>query len=391
MKIALLNLGRINNAFGGTEKVFFDMANNLSRLGHDVSTIVHDTHSGAPGFPIDEKVRYYNCRVSLLTNINSQILRRLVPLFYPRSQKLEIKFNYKYRPRVENIKAAIEKEKPDVIVTFHPFSTFFAKEFVKTDIPIVSMFHLNPGNFDSHEDQMYYESLKKCHAVQVLMPEYIPPLLKALAPYKQVISVPNIVPQYTQQSTCTNPVIVNVARLCPNNKRQHLIIEAFNLLKNDFPQWRVELWGDSGERPKYAHKLALLIKKYHLEDRVKLCGPTKDVPSKLQNASVFCFPSAIEGMPLAMTEAMSIGLPIIGCKKCSAVNSIIHHGKNGFLCDDTPEDIAAHLRILMSDTELRQKMGQQAREDMKQYAPEVIWKRWDELLKKIHAGEPIVE
>ena len=84
-----------------------------------------------------------------------------------------------------------------------------------------------------------------------------------------------------------------------------------------------------------------------------------------------------------------MGLPIVGCKCCPSVNTIIHHGKNDFLCDDTSEDIAAHLRILMSDTELRKKMGQQAREDMKQYAPEVIWKRWDELLKKIHAGEPI--
>ena len=62
MKIALLNLGRINNAYGGTEKVFFDMANNLSRLGHHVIAIVHDTHSGAPCFPIDEAVKYINCK-----------------------------------------------------------------------------------------------------------------------------------------------------------------------------------------------------------------------------------------------------------------------------------------------------------------------------------------
>ena len=78
-------------------------------------------------------------------------------------------------------------------------------------------------------------------------------------------------------------------------------------------------------------------------------------------------------------------------KACPSVNTIVRHGENGFLCDDTPEDIAAHLRILMSDIELRQKMGQQAREDMKQYSPEIIWKRWDDLLKKVHAGEPIVD
>lgn len=391
MKIALLNFGRVNNAFGGAEKVFFDMANNLHRLGHQVTAIVHDTHSGSPGFPIDEQVHYYNCRISLFTNIKSHILRSVMLLFCRKSNRLKTKFDYKFKPRAFNIQQVLNKEKPDIIITFHPNETFFIKEYLDTNIPIVSMFHNNPSKSNIAEAELCYQKLKESQLIQVLLPEYISPLQKQLNKLDNIISIPNIVPQYQEQSTCTNPVIINVARLCPNIKRQHLIIEAFNLIKKDFPKWHVELWGDSSERPKYAQKLTALIQKYHLQDQVKLCGPTKNVSEKLLKASIFCFPSDNEGMPLAMTEAMSIGLPVIGCKNCSAVNTIIHHGENGFLCADTPEDIAKYLKILMTDLDLRQKMGQHAREDMKQYAPEVIWKRWDDVLKKVQARVSIIK
>ena len=89
MKIALLNLLRVNNAYGGTEKVFFDMANNLSRLGHDVIAIAHDTHPGQPSFPIEAKVKYINCKVDLITNLRSQFLRRLVPLLTPKKERIK--------------------------------------------------------------------------------------------------------------------------------------------------------------------------------------------------------------------------------------------------------------------------------------------------------------
>ena len=277
-----------------------------------------------------------------------------------------------------------------MLVTFQALATYVVIDMIRTTIPVITMFHVNPGSFDSDESKLYHSALLKSAAIQVLMPEFAQNL-KSLFSIPNIVTLPNIVPQNVHYSLLNNPVIINVARLCRTPKRQHLIVEAFNLLKDDFPNWSVELWGETKEHPGFAQELNLLIRKYKLQDRVKICGATRDVPTKLNAASIFCFPSESEGMPLAMTEAMSMGLPVVGCKACPSVNTIVRHGENGFLCDDTPEDIAAHLRILMSDVELRQKMGQQAREDMKQYSPEIIWKRWDDLLKKVHAGEPIVD
>ena len=38
--------------------------------------------------------------------------------------------------------------------------------------------------------------------------------------------------------------IIHVGRIIEGSKRQMLLVEAFNLIKDEFPDWRVELWAD---------------------------------------------------------------------------------------------------------------------------------------------------
>lgn len=100
-------------------------------------------------------------------------------------------------------------------------------------------------------------------------------------------------------------------------------------------------------------------------------------------SDIFVIPSAYEGFGLAMTEAMSIGLPAVGYKEASAVNEIIHDGINGFLCDSGVEALSQKLDLLMGNPSLRDTLGKQAREDMKQYSPDIIWKQWEDLMHSV--------
>ena len=59
---------------------------------------------------------------------------------------------------------------------------------------------------------------------------------------------------------------------------------------------------------------------------------------------------------------------------------LIQDGKNGILCDATPESLAKALATLMENVELRKHLGQNAKEDMKEFAPEKIWDRWESIL-----------
>lgn len=118
----------------------------------------------------------------------------------------------------------------------------------------------------------------------------------------------------------------------------------------------------------------------NLDDSFLFCGTTVDIESVLSNASIFVLPSAYEGFSLALTEAMSKGLPVVGCIDCPGTNELISDGKNGFLVAPNCNDLAKALKTLMKNVDLRLKFGRKAREDMKNFSPDKIWKQWDRLI-----------
>lgn len=146
---------------------------------------------------------------------------------------------------------------------------------------------------------------------------------------------------------------------------------------------RGALWGETHTDLEFTNQLKAQIAALGLDDRISLCGVTNDVKEKLLTASIFAFPSKFEGFPLALTEAMSYGLPSVGCKECPGVNTLIRDGENGFLCDGTPESLAEALRKLMRDQDLRLRLGAQAKEDMKEFAPERVWDQWEDRLTEL--------
>jgi glycosyltransferase involved in cell wall biosynthesis len=76
----------------------------------------------------------------------------------------------------------------------------------------------------------------------------------------------------------------------------------------------------------------------------------------MRDADVFVLPSRREGQPLALLEAMEMGLPVIA----SSVGSIpeVVGPDNGFLVKPGDvEALAAHLRTLAGDAQLRETLG----------------------------------
>ena len=124
-----------------------------------------------------------------------------------------------------------------------------------------------------------------------------------------------------------------------------------------------------------------MIHKNHLENRVFLKGATNDVPNVLQQGDIFAFPSAYEGFGMALGEAMSMGLPAIGYKNCSAVNELIEDGKNGYLCEDGVKALQFALQKLMKNQSLRVQLGINAKKSMRKYSSKIVWNMWEKLLK----------
>ena len=382
MNIVLLNFDSVVNSFGGTARVFANMANELVAKGHNVTGLTYELADGAPAFEIDKRVHLKNCCSGLAEKIfHNENLAKL-RTFYIRDRKARRikRIKIELTSRSSAIEKALQEAKPDVIVAFQQPATYLLVEILKVKQPVVTMIHNKPTYyFERPEFEIFKPALDKCAGVQVLMPQYVNEA-KQFLNQTNIVYIPNVVPQYPNVTELRKPVILNVAKIA-NRKRQHLIVEKKEKIVEKYPEWSVELWGF--DKTEYAQKLKDQIRALGLESRVKLCGETKQITQKLQQASIFAFPSAFEGFSLAFTEAMSMGLPVIGCEDCTAVSSLISDHLNGLVSTPNADDLAEKLSFLIENPELREKMGEEAKIAMREFSPQSVWAKWDELLKSL--------
>ena len=182
-------------------------------------------------------------------------------------------------------------------------------------------------------------------------------------------------------SKLKNKKIINIGRIS-KQKQQLLIVEAFSQIATAYPDWTLELWGEESENPAYSKQVRCAISKHRLEKQILLMGTTDKMQEKLLDSSIFLFPSESEGLPLALLEAMTCGLPAIGRQDCPAVNTLIQDNVNGLLASKTPASVAAALEHLMSSLPERKRMGEAARFKSLEFSPERVWGSWRELILK---------
>jgi glycosyltransferase involved in cell wall biosynthesis len=97
-------------------------------------------------------------------------------------------------------------------------------------------------------------------------------------------------------------------------------------------------------------------------DTLEWWGWQDDMPTALARADIFCLPSYREGVPNALLEAAACGLSIVttdvpGCR------DVVTNGVNGWLVPVKNADALANaLETLITNPELRKKMGNAGRE-----------------------------
>jgi len=96
---------------------------------------------------------------------------------------------------------------------------------------------------------------------------------------------------------------------------------------------------------------------------VRLMGnvPNRKLPEILNSAALFILPSYYEGHPKALLEAMACGLPVIGTD-VSGIRELISHRETGYLCGTSSEEIRQAIQEVLSDLQLRTRMGRNARD-----------------------------
>lgn len=342
----------ITKSRGGTENVGQMMVNAMAGRGHRVQLLTFDDKRQPPRWPIH----------------NSVELRHL-----PEHNAFE-----------KQMAVDIARFDPDAIVGLHLNSTFskYVSVARKLDVPIVLSEHIDPrfpamiGKFDPRERDVIFSGATKIHllseAFRSTLPDYLSNRIRVIA---NTCEEPKI--KSNPRDVSLGGVVLTVARLVPR-KNMGALIRAFAGAVSSNPGWKLRLVGDGPERK----ELEAFARSMGVASLVEFVGHTEQVEQYYQGANLFVLPSLFEGFPMSALEAMSYGLPLIGYRACNGINHQIEHGVNGFLSNGGSSlgSLTEDLRTLMSDGDLRERMGRKSIERFReQFSPEVIHRQWEDL------------
>ncbi|HEY0563143.1 MAG TPA: glycosyltransferase family 4 protein [Methylophilus sp.] len=185
-------------------------------------------------------------------------------------------------------------------------------------------------------------------------------------------------------NTSANPVVLLPSRMLWD-KGLGEFVDAAMLLKKRAITARFVLVG-SPDESNPASVSVQQLKQWHEEGAVEWWGRREDMPQVFAASNIVCLPSYREGLPKALLEAASCGLPIVttdvpGCRE------VVSNGDNGYLVPSHDSIALANaLESLIRSPDLAEKMGARGRTRvLNEFSQEIIQAQVVSLYKKLIA------
>lgn len=169
-------------------------------------------------------------------------------------------------------------------------------------------------------------------------------------------------------------LIVTLGRIDIFQKRHDILVKAFAKFEKMHPTYKLVIYGDGPDEG----KINGLINECNLQGKVILGGVTKTPQETIQNAKFFVLTSDFEGIPNALIEAMSIGLPCIStdCRPGGA-QLLIDNNKNGCIVPSGDIDaLAQKMELLADNPEFADEIGRNAKNIVNDFSEEKIARMW---------------
>jgi len=183
---------------------------------------------------------------------------------------------------------------------------------------------------------------------------------------------------FTRESTFKKFIFLSVGNLREEKNHLLLVDTAKKLVAANINNFEIQIAGEG----KIRSEIETEIKRYHLENYVKLLGRQLNVLPLYKNANAFVLPSKWEGMPLSVLEAASYRLPVI-CTPVGSLTEIINE-ENGWLVTENKFHIAMK-EVLQNYSQALQKANKLNLWVAENYSQQKLFKQYkkvyEELLK----------
>jgi phosphatidylinositol alpha 1,6-mannosyltransferase len=369
----------VNGAARFTER----LAGGLTGRGHDVH-VVAPSVDGPPGKSVHDGITVHRVRSHR----------------YFMRPDFQVCMPWETAPATA---ALLEEIDPDVVHTqaHMVVGRYVVKAAARTGRPLVATNHLMPENLAAHTpiprplQRLYYRIAWKdlgrifsqADVVTAPTPRAVE-LLHRQAGLTEAFPVScGIDADHYHHASEPDPVpsVLFVGRM-DHEKRVDELIKAFAALPAGLPGV-LDLIGDGPERGAWT----ALVEELGITERVRFHGfvPEEELVEAYAHAEVFCMPGIAELQSLVTLEAMASATPVIAAD-AMALPHLVRPGRNGWLY--RPGDISeltAQLTTLLSDPDLRRRMGAASREMVGEHAISATIDRFEGIYRDVIARSGI--
>lgn len=334
--------------YSGAAKIASWLANNLAIHGNEVSLLTFIDGDDYHDISVE--------RIRICMGISSRYFRTIRAIF--------------------DIRKIIKKNRYDIVISFLPLEGFIsvlaslgtkAKVIVsersdpyheKSFVANVSRFFFRFADgavFQSEGAQKYFSEKLIRKSTIIENPVMVPKVKRV--PYQE-----------------RDNIIVSSARLQIHQKRQDILLRAFAIVVKEIPSVKLKLIGD-GPDENYLKKLSAEL---GINKQVIFAGKCKNVLEEISKAKVFAFSSEYEGMPNAVLEALSMGVPVVTTDYYpGGARQLIEEKKRGFVIKrNNSEQLADKLIAILNNFEVAQRMAENAISVCNEQSDNEIYRKW---------------
>lgn len=322
--------------FGGAERVMSILANEWGKNNVETTILVTETEAISK-YPLSDKVTIIGC--------HKEKERARIPQFTV----------------IKKVRDVCKEWKPDVVISFYnDLCALTALAITGLHIPLIYSERNDPNRTNQRQVDLLYRKIVESMADKIVFQTAGAQRCysKRVQEKSKVILNPlNTYGFPSHDFSCEKSEIVSVGRL-EAQKNQKLLIDAFELIASDFPEYQLTIYGEGSLRK----ELEDYIKAKGLQERVSLPGNQANIQKHIKDASLFVLSSDYEGIPNALIEAMAIGLPCVS-SDCSpgGARELIEDGVNGLItpCGNAKK-LSDAMRMMLSNKSYAKACGVEA-------------------------------
>ena len=172
---------------------------------------------------------------------------------------------------------------------------------------------------------------------------------------------------------------VTVASFKLKQKRQDLMVEALSMFSKEYPNYVFEFYGECDKEAQ--QRILDLAKQHDVEDKIKLMGESKNIKNAIIPSKAFICASTYEGMPNALIEAMSYGIPVI-TSNWNGVDEIIKDKENGLLFEiNNSRELSDLMKQIAEDEKMFNRISDESwKSCASKFNKADVLNKWDELI-----------